>query len=138
MSKRVITFILMCFLSLAFLAGCSSKPKETEPFEAERFIDECKVLVPAAQFQTVTVDEFTLDFTKTVFDEFANSDYYSEMSDAERIAAIKELGAVLKTYSYGGVNNGFIESFDVNTKAHEVTWHCVGAQYDTLWPMPGY
>lgn len=124
-------------MSLAILAGCSSKTKETVPFEANAFVDECKILVPAAQFQTVSVDEFTMDFTKTVFDEFASSDYYAQMSDAERIAAIKELGAVLKTYSYGNVN-GFIEDIQVDAKNHEITWHCVGAEYDTLWPMPGY
>ena len=128
----------MCFLSLAFLAGCSSKTKETGPFDATVFIDECKILVPAAQFQTVSIDEFTLDFTKTVFDEFASSDYYSRMSDAERVAAIKEIGDILKTYSYGGVNNGFIDDIQVDAKNHEVTWHCVGAEYDTLWSMPGY
>ena len=64
------------------------------PFEANAFVDECKILVPAAQFQTVSVDEFTMDFTKTVFDEFASSDYYAQMSDAERIAAIKELDKI--------------------------------------------
>jgi hypothetical protein len=138
MSKRVITFILTCFLSLALLAGCSSKTKETGAFDATTFIDECQILVPAAQFRTVSVDEFTLDFTKTVFDEFGKSGYYSEMSDAERVAAFNELGAVLRTYSYGGVDNGFIDYFDVDPNNHEITWHCFGAEYNTLWPMPGY
>ena len=138
MLKRFFTFIIMCIVSLAFLAGCSSKAKETGPFVANDFIEECKILVPAAQFQTVSIDEFTLDFTKTVFDEFAKSDYYSRMTDEERVAAIKELGAILKTYSYGNVNNGFIEDIQVDAKNHEVIWHCVGAEYDTLWPMPGY
>jgi hypothetical protein len=137
MSKRVVSYILIVFTVLAMFAGCSSDDKNRGVFEAQSFVDECKILVPLAQFQSVTVDEFKQTFTKTVFDEFAASDYFKDMTEEERLNAFNELANILKTYDYGGVN-GFIDSFSIDTKTHEITWHNIDAEYDILWKIPGY
>ncbi|WP_034447471.1 hypothetical protein [Butyrivibrio sp. AE2032] len=140
MFKRVISYILITVMSLVLFAGCSPAEKdENKAFSAPDFVDECRILMPASKYGNMSRDEFAMKFTVTVFEQFGKSDYYKNMTDKERIDALNGLGGVLKTYSYGGVDGGFIDKFSVDSSAHEVTWHIKGdSEIESLWTMPGY
>ena len=137
MFKRILSTILVAALSVILFAGCtSSKP---EKFDAVMFIDECRILVPAAQYSSGPVKEFKLDFAKAVLDKFGKSEYYKNMTDEERFEALEQIGDVLSTYSYGRVEDGFVGDYKINKAEHSVTW-TVKYHSDTnvMWLMPGY
>ena len=137
MSRKVFSTILIVFMALILLSGCNSSAKaQDDAFDPAFFVNECKVLVPAKQYQNVTLEEFEACFTKAVLDEFGKSDYYKNMTDAERVAALYEIADILKEYEYGNVKNGFIDSFEVDINRREVTWHNKDAEHSTLWSIP--
>ncbi|MBR2597029.1 MAG: hypothetical protein IKE09_00580 [Clostridiales bacterium] len=137
MFKRILTTFLVFALSVVIFSGCNSaKP---EKFDASQFVNECRILVPIAQYANVGERDFKLDFVKTVLDEFSKSDYYKNMTDEERFEALNQIGEVLETYSYGSVTDGFVWDFRVIKEEHSVTW-TVKYHSDTcvMWMMPGY
>lgn len=137
MFKRFISTILVLIMALVLFNGCSSadngKPKE---FVAASFVDDCRILAPATTYKNYKPAEYAVVFTQNVFDEFVKSDYYKNMTDAEREKAFYELADVLKTYSYGPVTDGFIDTFSVNMNARVLMWHAVDAKYDIQQPLP--
>ena len=137
MFKRILSTILVAALSVIFFTGCTSdKPDQ---FDASQFVNECRILVPVAQYANVGERDFKLDFVKTILDEFSKTDYYKNMTEEERFEALNQIGEVLKTYSYGSVTDGFVWDFRVNKEEHSVTW-TVKYHNDTsvIWLMPGY
>ena len=130
MSKRFCLSFLTVLISLILLVGCSSSGQDkNDVFDAETFVNECKVLTPAGAYQNTSTEEFAMVFTENVFKEFKKSDYFKNMTEEERVAACYEIGEVLKTFSYGNINGGFIDEFTVDTATHSVKWHNVGAKY---------
>lgn len=136
MFKRFISIVIIFMMSLVLFAGCSSTVEENKEFEAVTFVNDCRIFTPASQYKTYDSGEFALIFTRNVFEEFVKSEYYSNMSEDERINAFNELGSVLETYSYGSINGGFIDSFTVNVDKHMITWHNVGLDYEIEWAIP--
>lgn len=137
MLKRFISTVLVMIMSLVLFAGCSSS-HDKKTFDAQAFVNECKILTPASQYKNVDKSEFALIFTKNVFDEFGKSDYYKDMNDNEREAAFNELANVLMSFSYGNIEDGYIDSYSVRMDKHLVKWHIAGADFETEWLMPGY
>ena len=125
-------------MAFVLLAGCSSSDGGNEAFNAEAFVNECRILVPASAYKNSSVSDFEMLFTKTVFEQFCESDYYKAMSDSERETAANEIGNVLLTYSYGNVSGGFIDSIEVDMNLHSIRWHNIHAEYSMECPMPGY
>ena len=138
MFKRFISTVLVIVLSLVLFAGCSSSQDKKE-FDAQLFVNECKILTPAGQYKNIAKSEFSMIYTKNVFDEFGKSDYYKNMNEEQRFEAIEQLGEVLETYSYGPAEDGFVWDFTINKKEHSVSW-TVKYYNDTkvMWMMPGY
>ena len=142
MNKRVITCILITLISLVFFAGCTpAKSDQPDSFDAEKFIEECKILVPASKYSSSEEDlrNFEIDFPKTVLDKFGKSEYYKNMTEDERKAAFKELTNILSTYSYGNATNGFMREVSVNMLKHTVSWYIMDfGETKVVWAMPGY
>lgn len=136
MFKRFISTMLVLIMALVLFAGCSSednsKPKE---FNAATFVDDCRILAPAGAYKNYKAEEYSMVFTLNVFDEFVDSDYYKNMTDAEREKALYELADVLSAYSYGPVTNGFIDSFSVDMNSHVFQWHNIGSEYNIQKPL---
>lgn len=137
MFKRFISTVLVIVLSLVLFAGCSSS-QDKKKFDAQLFVNECKILTPAGQYKNIAKSEFSMIYTKNVFDEFGKSDYYKHMNDSEREAALNDLANVLMTFSYGSIEGGYIDSYSVKMDKHVVKWHNVGAEFEMEWLMPGY
>lgn len=129
--------IIVAALSVILFTGCTSS--EPEEFDAAHFVDECRILVPAAQYENSSDMDFKMDFAKTVLNEFGKSDYYKNMTEEERFDALKQIGEVLGTYSYGNAEDGFVWDFLINKEDHSVSWT---VKYNNgtyvLWMMPGY
>ena len=142
MNKHVITYILITVISLFVFAGCTpANTNQTEPFDAQKFIDECRILVPATKYSADEDDlkNFEIDFPRAVLDKFGKSEYYKEMTDDERKAAFKELTEILSTYSYGNAANGFMRDVSVNMLKHTVSWYIMDfGETEVVWAMPGY
>ena len=140
MFKRLISFILLSVMSLFLLAGCSSNDSDKpEEFDAEHFVEDCKILMPAAKYEDADPKDFMINFTTTVFIRFGKSDYYKNMTEEERIEALNELGKVLETFSYGVAEDGFVTHFRVNKLKHAAVWNVKGySDADLMWYMPGY
>ena len=136
MFKRIISTILTVILSLVLFAGCSSTDSKPKVFEAVSFVDGCRILAPATTYKNYEPDEYAVVFTQNVFDEFIKSDHYKTMTDSERETALNQLADVLKTYSYGNVTDGFIDSFTVDMNSRTIKWHNVGCDYDIQQPLP--
>lgn len=138
MFKKIFTNILLICLSLTLLCGCSSSEKNKE-FDAEDFVEDCRVLMPAGLYKNSTVKEYTMSFTDTVFEQFGKSDYYKNMSDSERFLALDQLCNVLIGFKYGVVEDGFIEGYLIDMKTHQVSWtlRC-NPEVEMIWEMPGY
>lgn len=142
MHKRVITYILITVISLIVFAGCTpANTDQTGPFDAKKFVDECRILVPATRYSADEEDlkNFEIDFPRTVLDKFGASEYYKNMTDDERKAAFKELTDVLSSYSYGNATNGFMREVSVNMLKHTVSWYIMDfGETEVVWAMPGY
>ena len=139
MLKRFVSYILIAVMSLALFSGCSSADNDQDkPFSAQEFVDDCRILLPAARYQKMTQNEFAAKYVITVLDQFAKSDYYTNMSNDERENAFNEIGNVLSSYSYGQVSGGFVSDFEVNMKKHEITWFDKSnTEIEMLWTIPG-
>ena len=139
MFKRIVSFILITVMSIAFLSGCSSEPDKPEEFDAAHFVESCRILAPASQYTESDLKNFEIDFVRAVFTKFGKSDYYTSMTDRERENAFNELGNVLETYSYGNAADGFIDNCIVDMNTHEITCQLKGFEdYKIIWAMPGY
>ena len=137
MFKKIFTNILLICLSLTLLCGCSSSEKNKE-FDAEDFVEDCRVLMPAGLYKNSTVKEYTMSFTDTVFEQFGKSDYYKNMADLQRETAVTDICKVLQKYEYCNIE-GFITGYDVDMSRHEVTWYINGLpDAVNVWIMPGY
>ena len=137
MFKRVLSIIVVTVLSVILFTGCTSgKP---EKFDAVLFINECRILVPASQYENSTPKDFKFDFAKAVFDKFGKSDYYKNMTEEERFEALEQIGEVLDTYSYGPAKDGIIGNFQINKNEHSVSWTVkYNNETKVMWMMPGY
>lgn len=137
MFKRFILTILVLIIALVLFTGCSTtESSEPKVFTAVTFVDDCRILAPAITYKNYDAEEYSMMYTQNVFDEFAKSDYYKNMTDTEREKALYELADVLMTYSYGPVTDGFIDSFTVDMKMRTITWHNIGADFDIQKPLP--
>jgi len=137
MFKRLVSYILISILSLSLFAGCSSVKQDV--FDAEHFIDECRILVPAAKYTDSDPNDFAINFSTSVFKQFGKSNYYKNMTDNERVEAVYKLGKVLETYSYGTMTDGFVSNFTVNESEHIALWNIKGVDNkEVMWSMPGY
>ena len=138
MFKRVIAFLLTFFVMLTLFAGCSAQD-QAQAFDAESFVDDCRILAPASQYDAGKLKNFEIDFIRSVLIKFGKSDYYKNMTEQERETALKEICEVLKTYSYGLAKNGFAEDYTVDMKRHNVICRLKDfSDSEVMWSMPGY
>ena len=139
MLKRVVSYILVTVFSLMLFAGCSPASDRTNVFNAEKFVDECRILVLSTQYDESNLKDFEIDFIKAVLIQFGKSDFYKNMTDGERETAFNEIGEVLLRYSYGQVKNGFTDKYSVDMNTHKVTCRLKDFQdSEVMWSMPGY
>lgn len=138
MIKRLLSFMLITVLSLAFFAGCSSAYGE-KTFDAEEFVSDCKLLAPASQYDETKLKSFEIDYVRAVFEKFGKSDFYKNMNDEEREAAFNALCNVLMTFSYGNAKTGFIEEYSIDMNKHKILCRLKDfPDSEVLWNMPGY
>ena len=137
MLKRVLSMIIVAALSVILFTGCTSS--EPEEFDAVHFVDECRILVPSSQYDNSTQKDFRINFVKSILEKFGKSDYYKNMTDEERFEALKQIGKVLETFSYGQAEDGFVMDYLINNDEHSVTWTVKGFDdTNVMWMMPGY
>lgn len=137
MFKRLISFLLAFVIPLILITGCSASD-QPQVFEAQKFVEDCRILAPASQYDESKLENFEIDFIRGVFTKFGKSDFYKNMTDEEREAAYNELADVLMTYEYGNAN-GFIDEYMVDMSEHKV-WCRLKDFTDSeiIWSMPGY
>lgn len=138
MFKRLVSFILTAVIALTLFTGCSSESGQ-KTFDAQKFVDDCRILTPESQYNKSTMKNFEIDFIRNVLTKFGKSDFYKEMSDEEREAAFNDMGKILMTYSYGYAVNGFVEEFSVDMRKHQ--FFCIIKDFpdaELMWSMPGY
>ena len=121
MFKRVFSVFLVTVISLMLFVGCSSTSNESKEFDAGDFVYECRILVPSSQYDETKLKNFEIDFIRTVFVKFGESDYYKNMTNEEREAAINDIAKVLQTFSYGPSVDGFIDDYKVEMSKHRIT-----------------
>lgn len=140
MLKKISILILVTVMTLALFAGCSSGDSgKSQTFEADKFVEECRILVPSSQYTEADLKNFEIDFSRAVLNQFAKSDYYKNMTDSEREAALNELGDILTAYSYGNAAGGFVNEFNVNMNDHVISWHIKDfSDINVMWRIPGY
>ena len=142
MFKRIFSFVLVTVISLILFAGCTPADSgQSDTFNAEKFIEECRILVPATKYSASEQDlkDFEIDFPRAVLDKFGKSEYYKNMNEDERKAAFKEITGILSTYKYGNATNGFMREVSVNMLKHTVSWYVMDfGETEVVWAMPGY
>ena len=111
MFKKLITLLIVTVLSLALFAGCSADDGKDKPFDANSFVDECRILMPSTRYKNSDPVECATYFTKAVFEQFGKSDYYKNMSDSEKEKALTDICKVLQKYNYCNVD-GYITGYD--------------------------
>ncbi|MBR3341912.1 MAG: hypothetical protein IKG30_09850 [Clostridiales bacterium] len=120
MFKRAVSVFLVTVISLIFFVGCSSASNKSKKFDAGDFVYECRILVPSSQYDETKLKNFEIDFIRAVFQKFGESDYYKNMTNEEREAAINDIAKVLQTFSYGKAATGFIDGYTIDMKNHRI------------------
>ncbi|GEM_PF-4842589 len=131
MRKHSLKLLISLVLCLALLAGCSV----TETFEAESFIDDCARYVYVDNYGTLY--ELNIDFVDRCLDRFADSKFYEDMDEGERLEAAKQLFAALETYSFPPLDKGMVRNVVYNERTGEFTWdYAYRLEYTGRWVLP--
>ncbi len=126
--RKSLTVVILCIF---LLAGCTSG----EPFDAHSFIDDCTKFVDVDSYETRY--EFNIDFVDCCLDRFVRSQYYKNMTEEERLAAVQQIFVELETYSIPPLEDGCVRNVTYDERTGEFMWnYAYRIEYTGRWVMP--